>query len=260
MTALASAASVPGRIGNPLAAEKLRRVVEARVDVHELDAELLGPQPPLRALEAGIDSAGGLGIARPEHDLLGFLEAVFHGAVEARNPEAHVVAEVVHRAPVPPLPADRAEGDPGVADQIAEAKQRAQPVADVAPLVVGGLLDGDGTRAVLALHALDLAGDEIERLVPADALVLRDPAVPDVALALRIEIDALHRVQHALGRIDHRLESQRMGAHGRRAARREAPAAGVDGPARRVGRRRDRSAWCARSCRRAHGRGSDRRW
>ena len=127
---------------NPLAAEQLRRVVEHRIDVHELDAQLLGPQPPLRAFEARVDAAGGLGVTGPEDDLLGFLQAVFDRAVEARRAQPHVVAVVVHRPPIPAFPADRAERDLGVADQVAEAIQGAQPVVDVAPLVVRRLRDG----------------------------------------------------------------------------------------------------------------------
>ena len=61
------------------------------------------------------------------------------------------------------------------------------------------------------LHALDLAGDDVERLVPADALVARLAAVLRIALAVRVEIDALHRVSRRSLRIDDRLDASPAG-------------------------------------------------
>ena len=131
---------------NPTAAEQLRGGIAVRVDVDEIDAELLGPQPPLRTLEAHISAIGAFRVARPEHDQLRLLQAILDGAVVRRDAHPLAVTPVVHRAPVPALPAVRVRGHAREADQIAEAHQRAQVIADVTPLVMrrGGYGDGSG--------------------------------------------------------------------------------------------------------------------
>ncbi len=88
----------------------------------------------------------------------------------------------------------------------------------------------DRARPVLALHALDLGSDDVERLVPGDALVAGDSAVLRVALAVRIEVDALHRIEAAVGRVDDRLEVLAVGRERGLARRRVALAARLDGP------------------------------
>ena len=98
-----------GRVGaglrrNPLAAEVGGGVVEIGIDVDHLDAELARPLATARALEA----VGRVRVAGPEHDHLGFLQAVLHGAVELRAAQSQAVAPVVHGAPEPALPAVRA--------------------------------------------------------------------------------------------------------------------------------------------------------
>jgi hypothetical protein len=72
----------------------------------------------------------------------------------------------MHRAPVPAFPAVGIVVDLGVADRIAEAMQRREVVADVAPGVVRAVGHRHDAGAVTALKALDLGGDEIERLAP----------------------------------------------------------------------------------------------
>ncbi len=206
-----------------------------RVDVHELDAEFLGPQAARRALEPRIGSIGAFGIAGPEDDHLGFLEAILDPAVARRHADAHRIAEVVHGAPVPALPAVRVGGDPGEADQVGETHQRAQVIADVAPLVVRRHREGDGTRPVDALLPVDLLGDDVQRLVPADAHVAGLAPVLGIALAVGIEIHPLHRMKDALVRIDQRLHRQGVRRHQGAAGRAELAAAGLDHPGGRVG-------------------------
>ena len=164
-----------------------------RVDVHELDAEFLGPEAARRALEPRIGAVGAFGIAGPEDDHLGFLEAVLDPAVARRHADAHRIAEMVHGAPVPALPAVRVGGDPGEADQVGEAHQRAEVIAHVAPLVMGRHREGDRARPVHALLPVDLLGDDVQRLVPADAHVAGLAAVLGIALAVGIEVHPLHR-------------------------------------------------------------------
>ncbi len=88
--------------------------------------------------------------------------------------------------------------------------------------------------AVLALHALDLPGDEVERLVPADAHVAGLAPVLRIALAVGVEVDAAHRVEQAVLRVHHRLRRQRVRRRRGPPWRREHPAARLDAPWLRI--------------------------
>src|ERR1700758_5569357 len=98
--------------------------------MHELDAELFGPQPPLGAFESAINTTCRFGIARPEDDYLGMLKAVLGRAVKTRCAQAQAVAVMMHGPPVPAFPTDRTRLDAGMADQVAKAQHRAQVVVD----------------------------------------------------------------------------------------------------------------------------------
>ena len=84
------------------------------------------------------------------------------------------------------------------ADRVGEAEQRREVIADIAPGVMRAVREGDGARAVFALLPLDLVGDDLDRLVPGDAHVAGLAAVLRIALAVRIEVDALHRIEQAV--------------------------------------------------------------
>ncbi len=120
------------------------------------------------------------------------------------------------------------------ADRVGEAEQRREVVADIAPGVVRAVRDRDGAGAVLALLALDLVGDELDRLLPGDAHVAGLAAVLRIALAVRIEVDALHRIEQPVGRIDDRLGVLPVRRQRGLARRRELHALGLDGPRRAV--------------------------
>src|SRR5208337_5621535 len=105
---------------------------------------------------------------------------------------------MVHGAPVPALPAVRVGGDPGEADQIGEAHERAQVVAYVSPLVVRRHGKGDRTGAVDALLPVDLLGDDVQGLVPTDAHIAGLAPVLRIPFAVGIEVDPLHGVKNAL--------------------------------------------------------------
>src|SRR5450755_4324279 len=74
----------------------------------------------------------------------------------------------------------------------------------MAPCMMRAVRDGHGARAMIVLHAFDLAGDQVERLRPRDADIFRLATVLRIALAVRVEVDALHRVEQTVGRIDRR--------------------------------------------------------
>ncbi len=106
-------------------------------------------------------------------------------------------------APPPAFPAVR------LADLQGEAAPLAQQLAtgavaglhDLVLTVLVALVEQRG-GAVLRLDALHLAGDDVERLFPGDALVLAHAAVLGVALAVGVEVDAHHRVADAGRRVD----------------------------------------------------------
>ena len=88
----------------------------------------------------------------------------------------------------------------------------------------------DRAVAVHGLLALDLVRDDVERFVPADALVARDAAILRIPLAVRIEVDPLHRIQDPVGRVDGRLDGLTVRGERRPARRRELLAFRLDGP------------------------------
>src|SRR5262245_23308832 len=141
---------------------------------------------------------------------------------------------MVHRAPVPAFPAVGIVVDLGVADRVAEAEQRGQVVADIAPGMVRAVRHRHHARAIGALEPLDLAADEVERLVPGDADVTGLAAVLWIALAVGVEVHPLHRLEQPVRRIDDRLGVLPVRRQRRLARRREIEAARADGPGRPV--------------------------
>src|SRR5262249_61156999 len=88
----------------------------------------------------------------------------------------------------------------------------------------------DRAGAMLALLALDLVGDELDRLFPRDAHVARLAAVLRIALSVRIEIDPLHWIKQPIGRVDDRLGVLSVWRQRSLARRRELYAFGLDSP------------------------------
>ena len=148
--------------------------------------------------------------------------------------DAQRMAPVMHRAPVPAFPAVGVVMDLGVADRVAKAEQGGKIIADVAPGVMRAVRHRHHARTVGALEPLDLACDKVERLLPGDAHIAGLAAVADVALAVRIEVDALHRMQQTVGRVDDRFGVLPVRRERRLARRRELEAARLDRPWRRV--------------------------
>ncbi len=99
---------------------------------------------------------------------------------------------------------------------------------------MGAVREGNGARTVFALLPLDLIGDELDRLRPGDATVAGLAAVLRIARAVRIEVDPLHRIQQAVGRIDHRLDVLAVRRQRGLARRRQFLALGLNGPRRAI--------------------------
>jgi hypothetical protein len=142
-----------------------------------------------------------------------------------------LAAPYVLGAPPPALPAVGVADLQGVAteqlQQLAHAAVRTVHALVLAVLV--GLVE-DGSRPVGLLDAYELVGDDVQRLVPGDALVLALAAVLGVAAAqaggprraARVEVHALHGVAHPARR-EHAL------LVGQAQRRRQALVAGLEG-------------------------------
>ena len=133
--------------------------------------------------------------------------------------------------PVPALPAVRLAGLQRVgAYEVEHAALAAVRRVDELRLAVAVELAEDRCGPVGLVHALDLAGDERARLVPADAHVAARAAVLRVALALRVPVHALHRVGDAVLRVHALLVAQRQRRDERLEARLEGLSAGLELP------------------------------
>ena len=140
----------------------------------------------------------------------------------------------MHRAPVPAFPAVGIVVHARHADRVGEAEQRREVVADIAPGVVRAVRGSDAAGTVFALLPFDLVGDELDRLLPGDADITRLAAVLRIALAVGVEVDPLHRIEQAVGRIDDGLRILTVRRKSRLARRRELHALRLDGPGRAI--------------------------
>src|SRR5207253_7136771 len=107
-------------------------------------------------------------------------------------------------------------------------------IADVAPGVMRAVRYRHHAGTIGPLEPLDLACDEVERLLPGDAHISGFAAIADVALAVRIEVDALHGMEQTVGRIDDRFRVLPVRCQRRLARRPEFEAARLAGPWRRL--------------------------
>ena len=181
-----------------------RSVVEIRTHVDLLDAQLAPPvAQPAGQLTLPAPRRGLL-VAAPEEEQFGVLGDVPEQVALLALADGLAAPEVL-AAPPPAFPAVglahlQRETAP-LAEQLA-----AGAVAGLHDLVLAVLvaLVEQGGGAVLLLDAVHLAGDDVERLLPGDALELAHAAVLRVALAVGVEVDAHHRVADA-GRGVHAL-------------------------------------------------------
>ena len=177
-------------------------VVEVGAHVDLLDADLTPPVAQA-ARELTLPAPrGGLLVAAPEEQELGVLGDVPEEVALLALADGLAAPEVLV-APPPAFPAVGLADLEGEAAPLAE-ELAAGAVAGLDDLVLAVLvaLVEQGGRAVLLLDAGHLADDDVERLVPGDALVLALAAVLRVALAVGVEVHALHRVADAGRRVD----------------------------------------------------------
>ena len=220
---------------NPLAAKQSGGMVEVRIDMNDFDAHFLQPLAAWRAFVRRIRTAGGFRIGRPEHDHFGFLHQVLDQAIGLDLAQAHAIAVVVHRAPIPTFPTVRVVHHLGGADGVEKLVGSTEVITNISPGMVRTMVAHDRALTEITLYALDFRSDDIERLVPTDPDIAGNAAILAIALAVGIEVDALHRIEQAIRRIYCRLLANRMRGHRRLTWRRPALAARLDGPGGRVG-------------------------
>ena len=187
-----------GTRGQPLVGHVGGSGVAVRVDEDGAYAQLAQPLTPDDRLLAAVATGGGVGVHRPVDHLLGVLHGLGQHVEAVALAKAPVPTPGVHAAPVPAFPAVRVVQQLGVAQDVVEPGHGAHLVVQKAVVVVRGDVGRDGGLAVGALHALDLAGHQVESLVPGDALVLVLAAQLRVPLAVGVEVLALHGVLDAV--------------------------------------------------------------
>ena len=191
-----------GKHGDPLVGVDRGGVVEIGVDVDLLDADL-APEEEEAAGELAAEAPGGrLGVAAPDDDHVAVLADVLHDVVgRAHHPDEALAPDVLG-PPVPALPAVRVADLLGEAAHLVE-EQRGAAVrgVDHLALAVAVGLHEDGQGAVLLVDPADLGGDQVGRLVPADAHELALAAVLRVPLAVGVPVDPLERVLDPVGRV-----------------------------------------------------------
>ena len=196
--ASASAASVPGRGAIHLSPMLLAVQLQyGSMTTNWMPSSFIHTTPD-EVLLAGVHVRGAVGVHRPEDDLFGVLERVLQKFGLLAMPETPPVAPGVGRAPVPALPAVGVVEAHAVAQDVEEAPQRAQLVVEEAPVVVRGGHGRDGRRSVGLTDARDLTGDQVQGLVPGDALVFVLTAQFGMPLPVGIEVLALERVVDAV--------------------------------------------------------------
>src|SRR5215472_14460209 len=104
--------------------------------------------------------------------------------------------------PIPALPRVRIVMDARHTDRIGKTEQRGKVVTDIPPGMMRAVRECDRARTVFPLLPFNLVGDELNRLGPGDSHISRLAAVLRIAFAIRIEIDALHRIEQAIWGID----------------------------------------------------------
>ena len=206
-------------------------VVHVGRDVDLLHADLGEPEAQARRLLPRPAPWRSLGVASPEQDGVGVFGDVFEQVVLMGVLAQGLVSPGVLGTPVPALPAVGLAGLHGqAARHVEEVRHGTVGPVNGARLAVAVALAEDGVASVGLVDAHDLGGDDVGRLIPADALEFRFAAVLRVALAVRIPVDALEREGDAVGGIRTGLVDEGERGVQRLHARLERMALRVDGP------------------------------
>ena len=220
-----------GQDGDPLVGVDGVGVVHVGRDVDLLHADLGEPEAQAARHHAAPAKRRGLGVAAPEQHGVAVLGNVFDDVVLAVLLAERVHAPDVLGAPVPAFPAvGLARLQREAAEQVQKVRHAAVGGMDDLRLAVAVDLGEHGVGAVGLDDALELGGDELGRLVPADAFVLAHAAGLRMALAGRIPVDALERIGDAVLRVDALLVHERQRRDERLETRLEGVPARLDLP------------------------------
>ena len=218
--------------GDPLVGEHGGAVVQIRADVDRLDADIAVKQAEAADLVAGAEAAGGgAGVAGFVEQQLAVLCNVGIEVGAVGHQAERLAAPEVLGSPEPALPGVRVADLHGeAAEQVEQLEHTAVGAMDHLGLAMAVALRIDGVGAIFLDDAADLALDDVEGLIPADALVAADAAGLRMALAVGIPVHALDGVQDAVRRVDALFPGDAHRAAGRLGRRLQHLAAGFDPP------------------------------
>ena len=188
---------------DPLVGMDSGTVVEVGAHVHLLNADLGKPEAVLAGNLTLPAPRRRLHVAAPEQQHVGVLgnveQQISHIELAERILSPHVLG-----TPVPAFPRvglTRLIG-PIVAEQIHKTRIAAMGSMDNLRLSVTVALHEDRRQPVGVDYAPDFARDEIGRLIPGDPHELALASIFRMAIAVRIPVDALVRIENSVLRID----------------------------------------------------------
>src|SRR6187455_1248186 len=83
-------------------------------------------------------------------------------------------------------------------------------MSNISKSMMRGVAERDCARSELSFHALELVGNDIERLLPTDAFVSGLAAILRIPFTIRIEVNPFHRIEQSIFRVDHRFRTERV--------------------------------------------------
>ena len=220
-----------GKHRNPLVSMRCSSVVQIGAHVYLLDADFGQPEAILARQLTLPAPGGGFHVAPAEDKHIGVLgdieQEIAHVELTERILTPHVLG-----TPIPTLPAVGLARlvRPIVAEDVHEARSAAVGGVHDFGFPVAVALNEDGGQAVFVDNAVYFSGDEIGRLVPGNTDELALAAVLGVALAPRIPIGALVRMEDPVLRVHALFIGVRIRRKKRFHRGMKLAAAGLDGP------------------------------
>ena len=150
----------------------------------QFDPQFLQPLTADGALESAVRRRGTLRVTRPEDHHFTLFQGIFDCAIGFTAARCMLCPQWCMAPQYHPsqLSGFWTQGHP---DGLREPAMGAQIVADASPHVVRPRAGQDGPGTVLPFDPLDLTGNDVQGLVPADAFETRDAPVFAVTLAMR---------------------------------------------------------------------------
>ena len=186
---------------NPLTVHRRIGVIVKGVDKYRLNTLVFQPLAPDDRLLPGIDSPGRVRVVGPENNHLGMLKGILQQVILFRHTYPPEKTIGMSGSPVPALPAIRIVKNWRIVNHLHEASKRPHLVPDNSPVVVRRGHPGNRRGSMFLPDPFNFTGDDINSFVPAYPLISRFAAIFRIALTMRIEINAFHRVLDSILRI-----------------------------------------------------------